>query len=119
MRKVLLLAALAVVPAAPRAADPTRSPSERLEKLTTVYVDGLFKAKPHLASYLGDRRFDRLVQDLSPNGVGRRIAELVAQQKALARVERDRLSPDELTNADVLADGIALELLELRDIREW
>jgi uncharacterized protein (DUF885 family) len=121
MRIALALAAAvaAALPAAPRAADPTRSASERLEKLTAVYVDGLFKAKPHLASYLGDRRFDRLVQDLSPTGIGRRISELVAQQKALSRVERDRLSPDELTNAEIMADGIALELLELRDIREW
>lgn len=121
MRTVLaLVAALAAaVPTAPRAADPTRSPSERLAKLTAVYVDGLFRAKPHLASYLGDRRFDRLVQDLSSTGVARRVSELVAQEKALSRLERERLSPDEQTDAAILADGIALELLELREIREW
>jgi uncharacterized protein (DUF885 family) len=115
----LLAALVAVLPAAPRAADPTRSPSERLRLLTDVYVDGLFRAKPHLASYLGDRRFDRLVQDLSPTGVARRVSELVAQQKALSRIERDRLTPEQATDAAILADGIALELLELREIREW
>ncbi len=115
----LVAALAAALPAAPRAADPTRSASERLEKLTTVYVDGLFRAKPHLASYLGDRRFDRLVQDLSPAAVARRVSELVAQQNALARIERDQLSPEEKTDAAVLADGVALELLELREIREW
>ncbi len=119
MRTALLAALLALAPALPHAADPTRSPSERLKKLTAVYVDGLFRAKPHLASYLGDRRFDRLVQDLSPNAIARRISELVAQQKALSRIERDRLGPDERTDAAILDDGIALELLELREIREW
>lgn len=120
MRPALALAALlAVLPAAPRAADPTRSPSERLRLLTGVYVDGLFRAKPHLASHLGDRRFDRLVQDLSADAVARRTSELLAQQRALSRVERDRLSPEERADAAILADGIALELLELREIRPW
>jgi len=84
-----------------------------------VYVDGLFRARPHLASYLGERKYDALVQDLSPAAVSRRVSELVAQQKALSRIELDRLSPEERTDAAILADGIALELLELREIREW
>jgi uncharacterized protein (DUF885 family) len=121
MRKLLsLLAALAtVVPAASRAADPAHPAPDRLKKLTAVYVDGLFRAKPHLASYLGLRKYDALVQDLSPAAVSRRVTELEAQQKALARVELDQLSPEERTDAAILADGIALELLELREIREW
>ncbi len=119
MRPFLAAALLSLVPGLARAADPTHSPSERLKTLTAVYVDGLFRAKPHLASYLGDRRFDRLVQDVSPVAVARRQSELLAQQKALSRIERDALGPDERTDAAVLADGIALELLELREIREW
>jgi uncharacterized protein (DUF885 family) len=121
MRTVLaLVAALAAaLPAGPSVAAPTSPAPERLKKLTAVYVDGLFLAKPHLASYLGDHRFDRLVQNLSPTGVARRISELVAQQKALSRIDVNQLSPEERTDAAILADGIALELLELRDIREW
>ncbi len=120
MRAILPIAALAfLLPTVPRAADPTRSPSERLRRLTRVYLDGLFAAKPHLASYMGDHRFDARVQDLSPRAVTSRVRELEAQRKALGRVERDRLSPDERVDAAVLADGIALELVELRDIREW
>jgi uncharacterized protein (DUF885 family) len=116
---LLLAAAFAIAPAAPRAADPTRSPAARLRRLTRVYLDGLFRAKPHLASYLGDARFDRLVQDLSPAAVASRIRDLSAQQRALSRLERDGLAPEERVDAAVLADGIALELLELREIRPW
>lgn len=120
-RALLLGAAvgLGLLPAAPRAADPTRSASERLRRLTRVYLDGLFRAKPHLASALGDARFDHLVQDLSPAAVARRVRDLVAQQGVLGRLERDRLGPEERLDAAVLADGIALELLELREIRPW
>jgi len=118
-RSLLLVAVLAVLPAAPRAADPTRSPPERLSRLTRVYLDGLFRAKPHLASALGAPGFDGLVQDLSPAALARRERDLAAQERALSRIERDRLGPEERVDAAVLADGIALELVELRDIRPW
>lgn len=118
-RGLLLAVVLSLVPAAPRAADPTRSAPERLRRLARVYLDGLFHAKPHLASYLGDTRFDRLVQDLSAAALARRVRDLVAQQRALSRIERDQLGPEERVDAAVLADGIALELLELREIRPW
>jgi uncharacterized protein (DUF885 family) len=123
MRPHLVAAILAVLPALPaasRAADPAAGPAGgRLRRLTRVYVDGLFRAKPHLASYLGDPRYDSLVQDLSPAAVARRVRELEGQQRALSRIERDRLSAEERVDAAVLADGIALELVELKDIREW
>jgi uncharacterized protein (DUF885 family) len=119
MRVLLPVILLALLPSHPRAADPTRSPSERLRRLTRVYLDGLFAAKPHLASYMGDHRFDSKVQDLSPRAVASRLAELDAQRKALGRLERSGLSPEERVDAAVLADGIALEKVELADIREW
>jgi uncharacterized protein (DUF885 family) len=116
---VLAAFVLALLPAAPRAADPAGSPSDRLRRLTAEYVDGLFRAKPHLASALGDRRFDRLVTDLSPAALARRERELAAQERALSRIDRGQLGPEERVDEAVLADGIALELLELREIRPW
>src|SRR4051812_7553003 len=32
----------------------------------TEYLDGLFRAKPHLATFMGDHRFDDKLPDLSP-----------------------------------------------------
>jgi len=119
LRALLTVVLLALVPGSSRAADPTRSPSERLHRLTRVYLDGLFAAKPHLASYMGDHRFDTKVQDLSPRAVAARLAELEGQRKALARLGTDGLSPEERVDAAVLADGIALELVELADVKEW
>jgi uncharacterized protein (DUF885 family) len=118
-RTFLVALALAALPATAHAADPTRSAPERLHALVRVYLDGLFHAKPHLASYLGIPKYDRLVQDLSPAALARRERDLTAQQRALARVEREELAPEERVDAAVMADGIALELLELREIRPW
>jgi uncharacterized protein (DUF885 family) len=113
----VVLSALPLAPA--RAAPPAPSAAERLHRLTRAYLDGLFRAKPHLASALGDARYDDRVADLSPAALAARERELAAQQRALGRIERARLGPEERVDAAVLADGIALELVELRRIRTW
>jgi uncharacterized protein (DUF885 family) len=111
--KTLLFASLLV--AAPVAA----APAPKLEPLTKRYLDGLFRAKPHLATFMGDHRFDGALPDVSPAALERREKELAAEEKELKAIPRAGLSKDEQIDADILADGIALELLYLREIRDW
>jgi uncharacterized protein (DUF885 family) len=85
--------------------------------LTARYLDGLFRAKPHLATFMGDHRFDGALPDLSPVAVDKRVAELTALQKELAAMKP--ASIDDEIDAAIMADGIALELLYLREIRDW
>lgn len=92
----------------------------KLDALVKRYLEGLFRAKPHLATFMGEHRFDGMLPDLSADGEHRRIAELVAQQGELdAVVKAGGLSGDARIDAKILGDGIALELLYLREIREW
>ena len=79
----LLLAALAATPTATPTATATP-----LSALTGRYLDGLFRAKPHLADYMGDHRFADRLADLSPAGVKRRLGELEEQRRQTA--ERSR-----------------------------
>jgi uncharacterized protein (DUF885 family) len=118
-----LLAAAVVAIAGPfalsAAPTPSATPSAALQALAQRYLDGLFRAKPHLADYMGDHRFAGALADLSDEGVRRRIAELAAQKHELEGLDRARLSPDERVDAAILADGIGLELLELQEVKEW
>jgi uncharacterized protein (DUF885 family) len=92
----------------------------KLDPLVQRYLDGLFAAKPHLATFMGDHRFDGRLPDLSAPALARREAELVAQQKELAALVRaGGLDADARANSEILGDGIALELLYLREIRDW
>jgi uncharacterized protein (DUF885 family) len=101
----------------------TAAASENAGKLDTLvkrYLDGLFRAKPHLATFMGDHRFDGALPDLSDAAGKKREAELVAQKKELdAIVAAGDLGDDSRADARILADGIALELLYLREIRDW
>jgi uncharacterized protein (DUF885 family) len=114
----LLALALALAPAA-LAADAPAPPGQALQALAKRYLDGLFRAKPHLADYMGDHRFAAALADLSEQGVKRRAAELAAQRRDLAAIGAAGLPEDARVDAAIMRDGIELELLELTEIREW
>src|SRR5256885_8042629 len=88
-----------------------------VDALSKRYLDGLFRAKPHLATFMGDHRFDGKLPELSPEALARREAELAALGKELAAVKVSSL--DDRVDGEILADAIALELLYLREIRDW
>ena len=106
---VAVLSALAAAPADPGPVAALRS----------AYLDGLFRAKPHLASFMGDHRFDDKVVDVSAAAQKKRVAELDAQEKKLRALDARALSVDDQVDLQIMLDGIALERLYLTDIKEW
>ncbi len=101
------------------AGGPTGTSSRAFRALEQRYLDGLFRAKPYLADYMGDHRFAQRLSDPSPSGVARRVKELRAQRRELAALDRAALAVDERVDASILEDGLGLELLELTEVREW
>lgn len=94
-------------------------PMNHFANLRQEYLDGLLLAKPHLATFMGDHRFDDRWPDGSPRGIELRERVLQQQKLRLASVDKSRLPLEEQIDADILSDGIELELLYLREIREW
>ena len=94
-------------------------PMTNFANLKREYLDGLFLAKPHLATFMGDHRFDDRLPDLSPNGLAIRRRMLEQQKIRLKAVDTENLPLDERLDARILSDGIELELLYLNDIKEW
>src|SRR5581483_4744522 len=91
----------------------------RLTELRQQYLDGLFRAKPHLATFMGDHRFDEKLVDLGAEALKQREAELAALQKKLDALKPSLASTDEKVDGEILSDAIGLELLYLREIRDW
>jgi uncharacterized protein (DUF885 family) len=94
-------------------------PMNHFANLRQEYLDGLLLAKPHLATFMGDHRFDDRWPDYSARGIELRERVLQQQKIRLAWVDKSRLPLEEQIDADILSDGIELELLYLREIREW
>jgi uncharacterized protein (DUF885 family) len=85
--------------------------------LSKRYLEGLFRAKPHLATFSGDHRFDGALPDVSPEGMTRRDQELAAIEKDVAAAHAT--SPDDEIDLQIMKDGIALERLYIAEIRDW
>jgi uncharacterized protein (DUF885 family) len=103
---------------AAHAVTPASDPAE-FAALRTKYVDGLLRAKPHLATFMGEHRWDAELPDFSPGALKKREQELTATQKSLDALKPTLRSLDAQVDAEIMADGIALELLYLREIRDW
>ncbi|TMQ10597.1 MAG: DUF885 domain-containing protein [Deltaproteobacteria bacterium] len=129
MKRAVVSLVLSLLSAGPAPAAPaggatghagTAGNAGKLEALVKRYLEGLFRAKPHLATFMGEHRLDGALPDISPAGEDRRVAELVAQKAELdALVKAGDLGEDGRIDAQILGDGIALELLYLREIRDW
>jgi len=94
-------------------------PMNHFANLRQEYLDGLLLAKPHLATFMGDHRFDDRWPDYSARGTELPTRVLQQQKLRLASVDKSRLPLEEQIDAEILSDGIELELLYLREIREW
>ena len=106
-------------PATPAPPQARAGAKSDLASLAERYLTGLFRAKPHLADYMGDHRFANRHWDLSSSAVQFRISELHEHRRELAALDRSKMSRDEQVDAAIMSDAIALELLELTEIREF
>jgi len=113
---VLLSLALVALPAVATAA-PAAKVAPTVESLSARYLEGLFKAKPHLATFMGEHSHDGKLPDHSAGALKAREPELVGLQKLVAAVATTTLDAE--IDKQILADGISLELLYLREIRDW
>jgi uncharacterized protein (DUF885 family) len=104
------ISALAIVLAA--------APSPQVARLTRRYLDGLFKAKPHLATFMGDHRFDGQLPDLTPAALDRRKSELGALARDVDRAGEPKALDDRL-DLEIMRNAMALERLYLEEIRDW
>ena len=94
-------------------------PMNNLGNLKQEYLDGLFLAKPHLATFMGDHRFDERLVDLSPRGQELRQRVLEQQKLRLASLDKKQLALDDQIDVEIMSDGIELELLYLKEIHDW
>src|SRR5215475_9059333 len=73
----------------------THKPMPNFAGLKQEYLDGLFLAKPHLATFMGDHRFDDRFADLSPPGIALRERVLEQQKLRLGGMNRNLFSQDD------------------------
>ncbi len=123
MRTLLTIGLFGVglaIATAPTAAHARVAPSAKADvaAISTAYLDGMFRFRPHLAAFMGDHRFDDRLMNVSAPAVANRLAELDALEKRCDAVEVSPTNPiDSLVDMAIVKKGVALERLYLTKIR--
>lgn len=105
----LLSLAMMAAASVSRAADDgaRNAEDDRLESYFRAYLEETFRARPMVATRLGDHRFDHLLDDLSPEA---RTANLERDKRFLAelpeRVDREKLSDDGRIDYEIFAHDL-------------
>lgn len=89
----------------------------RFEKLAARYLRENFRQNPTFATWAGEHRHDRELDDVSRQAVEARLALLDSYRAKLETIEKDKLSPDNRIDAEVLASAIDLDMLLYGDMR--
>ncbi len=109
-----LLLALGCAHAPPPPPPIPPPPGRTLESVAADFFEELLKRSPSWATSLGDRRFDRELEDPSDAAVQRHDAALASLQARLAKLDVAQLSNDER----VTFDALAFELESRRGVKQ-
>jgi uncharacterized protein (DUF885 family) len=91
-----------------------------LALLAQEYWEAELRADPVRATLLGDRRYDALLDDITPAGIASRRASLERFLQRARAIEPDRLSPADRLTRQVLVTEIEGQLAQLAcDLESW
>jgi uncharacterized protein (DUF885 family) len=89
----------------------------KFERLAKRYFRDTFRTNPAFATWAGEHRYDRDLDDVSREAVDARIASAKSYLAGLGSVEAGKLSPDNRIDAEILANNIKLDILLYEDMR--
>lgn len=119
MKKLGILIMLPVLWTCFTCSEPAQDP--QFESLANNYIEAILKSNPEFATYLGDHRFDHLMNDYSVEGVALALAMNRAYLDSLRRIDPARLSEVNRIDYQILRHNIKSTIFSLDTLRayEW
>ncbi|MCB0297295.1 MAG: DUF885 family protein, partial [Calditrichaeota bacterium] len=116
MKKFGLLIMLPVLLVLFSCSEPAQDP--QFESLANHYIEAVLKSNPEFATYLGDHRFDHLMNDYSAEAVGQALAMNRAYLDSLRQLDPARLSEVNRIDYQILRHNIKATIFSLDTLRE-
>lgn len=93
----------------------------KFEALANKYIEQMVELNPQWATYLGDHRYDHLMNDYSLQGVKDRLEMNQAYLDLLKTIDRSLLNIHNGVDYDILVDGIKSSIFRADTLRsyEW
>src|SRR5512133_1923459 len=99
---------------------PTTNAAEQLRAEADAFWDRFMAEYPTWATIVGDRRYDDRLEDVSPDGVARRLAWLDEVAADAAAIPDDGLSSMERVTRQMLIDEASGQARSIRTrLHEW
>jgi uncharacterized protein (DUF885 family) len=95
------------------------SPDDQFSKLSARWLEGALRLNPVNATYVGDHRFDREIDDMS--ALGRKARADHARQilSAIEAMPRAQMSPANQVDAAILANQLRFDLWDDTTLQSW
>jgi uncharacterized protein (DUF885 family) len=99
---------------------PATSPAEQLRTVADAFWDRLMAESPTWATIVGDRRFDDRLEDVSPDGIARRLTWLDEVAADATALPTEGLSSMERVTRQMLIDEASNQARSIRTrVHEW
>jgi uncharacterized protein (DUF885 family) len=95
-----------------------KSEDRRFGSLTKAFYADYFRINPTTATWIGEHRFDGRLNDASRSGIAEAVETYRSYLARLDAIDETKLSEDNRIDAEVLRNGIKLEVLGLEGIRD-
>ncbi len=97
---------------------PQKSEDARFEELAENYISGFLKLNPEWATYLGDHRFDHLMNDYSLEGVKKGIDFYNLHLDSLNAIDSGKLSKTNSIDYRIFKENVEYSLFRLTELKE-
>jgi len=109
----------ACVQTRPSAETEAANSGSSFEDFVEGYFDAYFIFHPTQATAAGLHHYDTRLEPWTASRIQQRIFDLKRQENSLEVIRKERLSPDETIDAEILLNRIRGEVLDLESIRWW
>jgi uncharacterized protein (DUF885 family) len=93
----------------------------KFEALANNYIERMIELNPQWATYLGDHRYDHLMNDYSPEAIKEELKFNLDYLDSLAVIDLPQLQVDNKIDFEILVEAIRSSIFQLDTIRsyEW
>ena len=98
---------------------PSQTEDRKFETLAKNYIEQFLRMNPEWATYLGDHRYDHLLNEYSQEGVERELKFDMTYLDSLAAIDVNRLSMVNAIDYKILRTNIQSMIFQLDTLREY
>ncbi len=92
---------------------------QKFNSLVSEYLEAFYQASPVWATYLGEHKYDHMLDDYSQKAIEEEIIRLSLFREKLNYIDTLKLNPTNQADCQILRNGIENQLLHSQELKPW